>query len=265
MRSHRHVTVRAFLLTTLSILMAQRMAASPGSSLSAGEDSSSLAYYVVFEVDDAGVPQPQFCQVVKLASPPMPGGEEKVDPEDADRFRVVLTGPGGDVVFREVAVVPRWIRGEFNESGPTGFLLQTGNHEPDDDGSPMAGTRVRVRNQAFIVRVPVVERARLSLHRERGTREANGVLSLAADDQDGEPEGVTFDLESLARDSRLPLARFALEAQVQSVSSSSANRLDLLVMGDGYTASQASKFETDAASSSTGSSASARIPSTAPL
>lgn len=126
---------------------------------------------------------------------------------DDDQVGVELIADSGRVAFRDVIRVPRWVRSE----GP---LAGTG---PELEGAVFAASA-----RPFVVRVP------------GGPRR----LRLRASGRAAE-----FDLDVLAADTTLPLARFAVPAAVATpLSGSPANRLDLLLLGDGYRAEDAPLF-----------------------
>jgi hypothetical protein len=171
------------------------------------------AHYLVFEVDPAGV-RLAFHRIVEMAAPP-PSLEATEAaalvaraPRDAVRMTVRLVDAGGRVVHRTVAETSREIRGEFH-----------GADEIDGHHIPRAGG-------AFVVRVPVVDGTRLEV--------------------DGPPGG--HRIAVTARELATSLAASAAPPPIAAaaMSGSAANRVDLVVLGDGYTAAQHAKFDADA-------------------
>lgn len=215
--------------TGLTVLpMAFVLFLQPGAS--AEEDGLAPAHYVVFEIDDSGFVQPFAHRLVRLSSPRPTLSEAEVEarvsavPAEDETVVVRLLAPGGAVVYRDLVRVPRWLRIE----------PRPGDSHEDAPGHDFV---VPARDRAFVVRVPVVgaSRLRLSLH-ARETEYADGPTS-----------DVEFDLESLATDPSLPLRRFLPETTVSAADSGSGNRVDLLVVGDGFTAAQSGAFQAAAA------------------
>lgn len=91
---------------------------------------------------------------------------------------------------------------------------------------------LRPAQKAFVVRVPVVSGPLLRLSTVGGRLQETAI---------------EFDLRSLASDERLPLAGFSPLARRVASPPNSGNRVDILVMGDGYTAAEEAKFNTDSA------------------
>ena len=198
-----------------------------------GEEAraGSTVRYVVFEVDDDGSVRPQLHRIVRVAAPRRSLTPEQVadrlarPARDEDRVLVRMFAEDGGLVFEDVVRVPRWTRAELAVS-------------ENSAGGDIEG-RMLVRGpRAFAVRLPVVEKSWLALSLgERGQRPREKTF------RDAE-----FDLDALAADASLPLARFAPEAELRSAAAAnSGNRVDILVMGDGYTSAEHSKFDTDAA------------------
>ncbi len=170
------------------------------------------AHYLVFELDQDGVPIPLFHRFIELAHMP-----ESIDEEEmlAVRSRLLAGEPllalelwqaDGETAFRNVVRLEPWIRGEFHGQARSG------------DGWQIESYRFARQRPTFVVRVP----------RRSGTR-----LVL-----DGLTRSV-FDLDALAgRADRLPLASvtgMAQQIMTLGASGDPGNRVDLLIMGDGYT------------------------------
>jgi uncharacterized repeat protein (TIGR01451 family) len=193
----------------------------------------SVHHYLVFELDDDdGRPQAQSYQTVRLAEPRRSRSAADVAqrladvPFDRERVGVALLDAGGRVVHRDVIDVPRWLRTE------AGLHHAAGDEEP--------GVEPLVRAQrSFVVRVPQGAGARLE-------------LTVASRGREGSTDAVVtrtaaFDLADLARAS-LRLSGFLAEVEKTAVPPpNSGNRLDLLIMGDGYTAAQSAAFASHAA------------------
>jgi hypothetical protein len=188
-----------------------------GSSVSAAGVSRGNAHYFVFEDDGAGSIIPVFHRLVRLSTPPVSLTPSQAADRLALRDRLVahrgvqLEAPGGAVVYRDVVDTPAWLRGEFASNG---------------SGATIDGHVLAITKHTFVVRVPVVAGAKLRISGH------------------GAPDA-TFDVDQLA-------ANPALAPGVATVAPppplNSANRVDMLILGDGYTAGQASNFAADASS-----------------
>jgi len=190
------------------------------------------ARYLVFTLDEAGSAHPQLHRAVDLAGERASLAEvdlllkEKAPPSTGDFVSIRLVDADGRVLFREIVPI---------HGGPR---LEHGLHGEEDPG-PVPAT---FTERAFAVRLPFIPRSRLRLTVHASSASDVGPSQAPASDQE-------FDLDLLAKDEALPLARFSADARfLTAPAPTSGNRVDLLVMGDGYTAAQASKFSTDAAS-----------------
>lgn len=181
-------------------------------------------HYIVFEIDSKREVHPLFYQKVQLTE------TWSAESFDADTQRTVtipglervrITAAARDELLREWTIqVPTHIRGEFAV-----------NPSVDDR---IASVRVNSSRRSFVLRVPaVVETINVT---QNGSQ-------------------TSFELGALSANSnQLPLAKFAADIRFGEPSASegtntnSANRVDLLVMGDGYTNTQQTKFQTDVAS-----------------
>ena len=188
--------------------------------------------YIVFTIDASGVLRPQFHALVTLAEERTSRSEEELaawlrtGSAEREHVTVRLVGASGRVVFREVASVARWLR------------LENGLHDPPESRSVADEALVPLPDRAFVVRVPFVAGSRLQV--------APG-STLEAEKAARRPE--VFDLDALAEDRSLALAQYQPQTRLLAAPApTSGNRVDLLVMGDGYTAAETAKFTTDTAS-----------------
>jgi hypothetical protein len=196
---------------------------------SGGEERNTLARYIVFEVDPSGAVKPQKHQIVRLVAPRSSLTETQVQARlaesspDGDRATVRLLSSSRSVLYQDVVEIPRWLRTEI---GADGALDSTRNER-----------LVKSPKRSFVVRVPVSPAIRLALS-----------FAPAQDATQGpSPRDVEFDLAALAADESLPLAGFSPVLELRAAEAgTSGNRVDLLIMGDGYTASQSAKFDADA-------------------
>ncbi|WP_440222186.1 M64 family metallopeptidase [Dokdonella sp. MW10] len=174
------------------------------------------AHYVVFELDPAGRARPVFHAQVEVAADASARRDAwRASDTETERvtWRPVRDGVRG--ADRQVEV-PRFLRAEF--AGHDGETIEHHANVEDDA-------------RAFVLRVPVAEGEVIEIVTDAGTQQ--------------------LDLAALAREAdRLPLAGTPLarvEATEGDPSGPSGNRVDVLVLGDGYTAAQQATFNTQAA------------------
>lgn len=187
--------------------------------LAMGADAMALpAHYVVFQFDGHGHAVPMFHAEVELASDPGPLSAERVGSDtEIERvaWRPIKNGVVGTV--REIEV-PRFLRAEFAHDA------QTGVGEID-------ARMVEASDRSFVLRVAIDEAESVELVTDAG------------------PQRV--DLVALAANARsLPLAGIAptkVERVAASAAAYSGNRVDILVLGDGYTSAQQATFNTHVA------------------
>ena len=121
-------------------------------------------------------------------------------------------------MFRDAALVPRFAPRRVPRRASRG-----------DPAASIEGYRFPDPAAAFVVRVPAVPGARL-------------VFDAGA----GPGGGAAFDLDALAAPAAsLPLAKIGempLQKIGKAASGSPGNRVDLVILGDGYTAAQAAEF-----------------------
>lgn len=172
------------------------------------------AHYLVFRLQADGAVVPLYHARVGVAGfASLEAGQVAEAAALAGRDRqpvaVALRSPSGDIVFRSLVAVPRWLRGEFRAEGGT-----------------IDGHLLPIEEPAFVVCVPAVPRA---------------TLLLTPWDQGAPGRTIALDLDRMA--AATDLGAYT----VSSPEGDPANRFDLLIMGDGYTAAQQPDFEADAA------------------
>jgi hypothetical protein len=186
------------------------------------------AQYIVFSVDAAGAVTPEFYRRVTLAAPLVSPSEKELAQiqqkagREEDAVEVRLADDEGRLVFQDILLVPHWIRGEFHHG------------QEEHGGWKIEGHRIPWEDRSFVVRLPVT-----------GTR-----LSLTSmNPEKFRLSAAMIDLEDLAaRADTLALAQMPDGVPTRSViTGSAANRVDLLIMGDGYTAAEMTKFNSDTA------------------
>ncbi len=181
----------------------------------------SEAHYIVFEQDDMGELTPIFHQIVDLSAPMVSMDMDHFGRalSESDRnqaaFVAQLVGKSGKVYFQTIVHVPIWLRGEFHGEGAD---------------APIDGHLFPLDTAHFVVRVPVISSSRLALW-----------------DPDSGRAPTLFDLDKLPLDDVHDVfPERNMEAQAITTGPPS-NRVDLLIMGDGYTAAQSAQFNTDVA------------------
>jgi IgA Peptidase M64 len=196
----------------------------------ASQEPGFPVHYVVFSLghaDWAEWIEPQFYRSVSLREPLRSQDDDRIalllqqPSREADGVVVRLLDRDGRTVFQDVTRVERWLRGEFHDQA-----------RPDGSWT-IEGHRFLAEERSFAVRVPVIAGTRLALElpAEPGLEDATAV----------------FDLDALRKQAaRLPLGGF--DVAPKATLASSGNRVDLLILGDGYTAAEQAKFEADAAS-----------------
>ncbi len=175
-------------------------------------------HYIVFEQDGTGRIRALFHRRVKLAAPLRSLDAQELlerlsrPSRQTDMVEVDLEDARGFAVYQDVVDTQRWMRGEFHGAG----------------GS-IDGHILPLDSKVFVVRVPEAAGTKLVV-RPKGSA------------------ATTFDPEGLAADATLPLAGVsgALAQAVTPPPANPQNRVDLLIMGDGYTAAESGKFASDA-------------------
>jgi hypothetical protein len=223
---------RTFLLSAMALLSLAALSAGPQPAVGSRMVGSGpprlgdAAHYIVFQEQSDGTIAPVYYREVHLTVPLQTLSTTQVaralarPSRQSDHMVASLQSPAGRTVFQTIVRVPRWLRGEF--------------HGKDPDGT-IDGAWFPVNHATFVVRVPRIEGTILSLSRAK-----DGRLAKVA----------RFDLNQLVAESPTIglAATTAMRGDRNSVHSTAdpANRVDLLVMGDGYTAAQAPDFSNDA-------------------
>jgi hypothetical protein len=195
------------------------------------------AHYLVFVADGDGV-RPVFHRRVELDGLASPG-EAAVRRAMAGKSRDVevkaftVTDAQGSPVFRGAVSVPLWVRGEFRGAAER------------EGGYAIEGHRFRPERTAFVVRVPELPGAKLAFDGGNGDGDGDG-----DGDRHGDPKknaAAAFDLDALAaREASLPYAAWSRRTGAPKKAANSGNRVDVVILGDGYTAGQSAKFNADA-------------------
>jgi hypothetical protein len=163
-------------------------------------------HYIVVTMDDTGKAQPVFYRDVNLSEErSVSSAMLKSTLHDADHL--FIRGSG----WRDVAEVPRFIRGEFARNGIDGDIK---------------AYQVEQKERSFALRIPAKAGARIKL-------EYMGVQSELNVQQ------------VVANASKLALAEIEVKPPTKAFVNS-ANRVDILVLGDGYTAAEQTLFNSDA-------------------
>lgn len=214
----KHVWVVIVLFSLLSSVSFAGEAAIPAESPSQAEGYP--AHYIVFNyLADSSI-VPVSYQQVRMGAPMQSLTGEQVrlglaqPARNAAQMVVRLQDDQGRVVFQDLVAYSTWVRGEFN---------------PEQGAGEIEGHLVEQESAAFVVRLPLVNAPRLVL-------------------QDSQLNTLgTFNLPALI--ATTPQAEIGAEKAVavqRLMSGSPANRVDLVLLGDGYTAEQEADFLADA-------------------
>jgi hypothetical protein len=185
----------------------------------AGPESDQLALYIVFEKHGDGTIAPVYYQPVELAAPLQSVSNKQLTgylaqpSRNAELMVVALQARDKSIAYQDVVEVSPWLRGEFHGAAA---------------GDPIDGHILSAESPAFVVRVPRIEGTTLVMKDTRLTTIAK------------------FDLARLAAKTPLITLDPRAVAESQSMTGSAANRVDFLIMGDGYTVAQSAQFNTDA-------------------
>jgi hypothetical protein len=182
-------------------------------------ESSPNYHYIVFVREPEGEFIPVYYRLVALSAPlkSLTGGQVAgylAQPSRNEQQVVVeLQSEDNRVVFRDVVEISPWLRAEFH--GKT-------------EGSPIDGKMLPDETPAFVVRVPAVEASSILLQNSR--------LETVA----------RYELDSLVSNTPHIVLAPGLSVAPQSMTGGSSNRVDLLLMSEGYTEAEAGKFDLDA-------------------
>lgn len=188
-------------------------------------DSGQSAHYIVFEKRADGSILPVYYRLVELKAPLVSLSNDQLNAvwdqpaRNGQSLAAQLQDASGQTVFQQAVKEVPWLRGEFDGGSP---------------GAEIDGHLFPLQEYSFVVRIPQIA----------GT-------SLVLKDSRLEPLA-QFDLEQLAAQTEaIELASAPVVGQI-GPSGPASNRVDLLIMGDGYTSAQAAKFNTDAANAAAG-------------
>jgi hypothetical protein len=178
------------------------------------------AHYIVFKLSAEGGLEPQFYRQVTLAAPIHGKTAEQLlslrreSRQGKELLGFQMLDSSGRPVFQDAVWLPLWIRGEFHREPQAGSAWDIDPH------------LVRDPEPVFVLRLPVIKDSSLVFMERPDQRFA---LDRMADLVAGLPEP---GLSSIAT----PIGP----------TGNPDNRVDMLVMGDGYTSAEAAKFNTDA-------------------
>jgi hypothetical protein len=219
----KHVRVCFCALSTLLAL------AAPVSAEEQTPGSGHPVHYLVLEADAQGGVHVSHHHQTVTETPP----ETLSDSEFAalaalpttrqhDAAAVQLFDAAGNLTFQTVVEVPRWLRGEF--------LIDDGRLAAPADESNIDGHHLALEQRSFVVRVPVTEPG-ATLHVQPTFATTGTVIDL--DQAAGRFAGFQ------------PAAAGVVEFIPGRNMGPSDNRLDILVLGDGYQSSEENKFKAD--------------------
>jgi hypothetical protein len=178
------------------------------------------AHYFVFQYKSDGAIIPDSYQLVKLSTQLQSLSETQVAKElrqpdrNQDRLVVLLADENAKIVFRDVVSFSLWIRGEFHGTTP---------------GESIDGHFIAQKSTALVVRLPVLEASTLILQ-----------------DRDSNTQ-TEFDLaDTIKQTPHIQAGSIPFSVERQIINGSPANRVDLVILGDGYTDAQGDKFLGDA-------------------
>ncbi len=163
-------------------------------------------HYIVVTMDDSGKAQPVFYRAVDF-SEERSVSQAILKSTLHDADHLFIAGNG----WADVAEVPRFVRGEFAANGISGDIKSY---------------QVEQQERSFALRIPAKAGARIKLE-YMGVRSELNVQRV------------------VANASKLALANFQVKPQTKAFVNS-GNRVDILVLGDGYTAAEQALFNSDA-------------------
>ncbi len=163
-------------------------------------------HYIVVTLDDSGKATPVFYRAVNFSSE-RSISNTVLKSTPHDADHLVVTGKG----WSEIAEVPRFVRGEFAANGVDGAIK---------------AYQVEMAERSFALRIPSNAGTRIKLN-YMGVQSELDVQHVAANA------------------SRLALANTEVKSTTKAFVNSS-NRVDILVLGDGYTSAEQALFNADA-------------------
>jgi len=181
------------------------------------------AHYIVLEMASDGTIHPLTYQLVQLSGAPATMNDLALSQQlqqsdrNAQQLAVELKTNTGKIVYQNVIQLPRWLRGEFHADTPA------------SQQAPIDGHYFPLQNPVFVVRVPAISGTSLVISNNQKERIAE------------------FNLEQLAQNIPAFQHLAANQPKTMQAADASGNRVDFLIMGDGYTASEQAKFIEDAA------------------
>lgn len=185
-------------------------------SVQASKADLAPAHYLVFELDAVGTAHPIYATRVAMHGSPatLPGSRRAVATErSSDAVTVRLRDTSGRIVFETITGIPRFFRGEFHTAG----------------GESIDGHYIETSERAFAVRVPSIAGTSLEL--------SSTALAQPA----------RLNLDTMDPGSLVAGGPVAAVVPLPGWSHGDpANRVDILVVGDGYTAGEESQFDADA-------------------
>jgi hypothetical protein len=174
------------------------------------------AHYVVFTKGADDRVRPVFYAQVDLVQAPASQSGEAVARGLADEERIVYHAWRGGMDLGEESVGVPILRGEFA-------------HDPEHGDDSIDAHHVANANRSFVLRIPL-QHADAVEFAHGATLQRFDLAELAAQ------------AHMLASDIRVP----SLQIERASSSGNPANRVDMLVIGDGYTSAQQALFASDA-------------------
>lgn len=200
-------------------------AASSASEVSSPTVTQVPALYVVFEKTGNLPAVPVFASEMAVAALPgtFPGamdssalGQALQTPDQMNTpIAVTLQNASGQSIYQTVVSAPRYLRAEFHGAR---------------FGDPVDGQWIPLETTAFAVRIPLLGGAQLLLSDSSG--ESLGAFAAPA-------------LQTLAESASAIQSVSAPVLSIVAAAGDPANRADLVVLGDGYTADQQAQFNAD--------------------
>ncbi|HSB66703.1 MAG TPA: M64 family metallopeptidase, partial [Anaerolineales bacterium] len=180
-------------------------------------EGNPVHYFVFDYLSDHSI-QPRSYQQVEMSDPmqSLSAGQLVQALNQASRNQtqlgVVLQDRFGFTLFRDVVSFSPWLRGEF----------------ASESGQGIDGHLLQPKTIPFVVRLPMMAASRLLIQDRQ--------LHTLAE----------YDLAGLIAFTRhIQPGEIPITAQQRTINGSPANRVDLVVLGDGYTAAQAGEFISD--------------------